>query len=300
MFPGAAVSAGKVDSAFFFIVVSSGALLLLVTAIMIVFVLRYGHRRRPHPQPVKDSVPLEIVWTAVPLALVLVMFYFGYVDFEFIRNPPAGAMPVEVTARQWSWLFRYANGREDDVLRVPVGRPVAMTMTSLDVIHCLYIPAFRIKEDCVPGFKTHLWFEADEAGTYEIFCSEYCGVGHSHMRSQCIVMPAADFDAWYNSPEETGTAAAGLKVLKSKGCLGCHSIDGSDKIGPTFKGLLGKTENVVTAGRAKTVTADDAYVRQYILAPNSDIIKGYQPIMPQVPVTKEELDAIVAYLETLK
>lgn len=300
MFPGAAVSAGKVDSAFFFIVVSSGALLLLVTAIMIVFVLRYNHRRRPHPQPVKDSVALEIVWTALPLALVLVMFYFGYVDFKFIRNPPAGAMPVEVTARQWSWLFRYANGREDDVLRVPVGRPVALTMTSLDVIHCLYVPAFRVKEDCVPGFKTHLWFEADEAGTYEIFCSEYCGVGHSHMRSQVLVMAAADFDAWLASPEETGAPAVGLKVLKSKGCLGCHSIDGTRKVGPTFKGLIGLRQTVATAGRVRTVTVDAAYVRGYILQPNADVVAGFEPIMPVVPVADAEMQAILAYLETLK
>lgn len=300
MFRGAAVSAGKVDSAFFFIVVSSGFLLLLVTAIMIVFVLRYGHRRRPHPQPVKDSVPLEIVWTVIPLALVMVMFYFGYVDFEFIRNAPAGAMPVQVTARQWSWLFRYANGREDDVLRAPAGRPVALTMTSMDVLHCLYIPAFRVKEDCVPGLTTHLWFNADQAGTYEIFCSEYCGVGHSHMRSQVIVMPAADFEAWYAAPEESGTAALGLKALKSKGCLGCHSIDGASKVGPTFKGLIGLRQTVTTAGRARTVTVDGAYVRQYIRDPNVDVIKGFPPIMPQAAVTDAEIDAIVAYLETLK
>lgn len=300
MFHGAAASAGKVDSAFFFIVASSGLLLLLVTTLMIVFALRYDHRRRPHPVPVKDNLALEIVWTAIPLLLVMVMFYFGYVDFEFIRNPPAGALPVEVTARQWSWLFHYQNGREDDVLRVPLGRPVALTMTSLDVLHCLFIPAFRIKEDCVPGMKTHLWFDADETGAYEIFCTEYCGVGHSHMRSQVVVMPAADFDAWLAAPEETGTAAAGLKVLKGKGCLGCHSLDGSRKVGPTFKGLAGSRQAVITAGQARTVTVDASYVRQYILQPNVDIVKGYPPIMPQIPVTEEDLDAIVAYLETLK
>lgn len=300
MFPGAAVSAAKVDSAFFFIVASSGVLFVLVTAVMIVFVVRYSHRRRPRPEVVRDSVALEIVWTVIPLALVLVMFWFGYVDFEFIRNAPAGAMPVEVTARQWSWLFRYASGREDDVLRVPLGRPVTLSMTSLDVLHCLFIPAFRVKEDCVPGLKTHLWFDADETGAYEIFCSEYCGVGHSHMRSQVIVMPAADFDKWYASPEETGTTAAGLKVLKSKGCLGCHSTDGSAKVGPTFKGLLGSRQTVVTAGASRTVTVDADYVRGYIRKPNVDVIPGFQPIMPEVAVTKEDLDAILAYLETLK
>lgn len=300
MFTGAAVSTGKVDSAFFFIVASSAILLLIVTTLMIVFVLRYNHRRRPRSEAVKDSVALEIVWTVIPVALVLVMFYFGYVDFEFIRDPPAGAMPVEVTARQWSWLFRYANGREDDVLRAPLGRPVALTMTSLDVLHCLYIPAFRIKEDCVPGMKTHLWFDADETGAYEIFCTEYCGVGHSHMRSQVIVMPASDFDKWYAAPEETGPAAAGLRLIKSKGCLGCHSIDGSQKVGPTLKGLAGSRQVVVTAGRTKTVTADAAYIRQSVLDPNADVVQGFSPIMPKTAVTDAELNAIAAYLETLK
>jgi cytochrome c oxidase subunit 2 len=300
MFQGAAASTGKVDSAFFFSVASAAVLLLLVMTVMAVFLIRYSARRRPRSEPVKDSVTLEIVWTVIPLALVMVMFYFGWIDFKFIRNPPAGAMPVEVTARQWSWLFRYANGREDDVLRVPLGRPVKLTLASLDVVHCLFIPAFRIKEDCVPGMKTHLWFDADEAGTYELFCSEYCGVGHSHMRSQVIVMPAADFDAWYAAPEETGMAAAGLKVLKNKGCLGCHSVDGSRKVGPTFKGLVGKQQTVTTAGQERTVTADAAYIRKYIVDPNVDVIAGYAAVMPKVPVTPENLDAILAYLETLK
>jgi len=300
MFQGAAASTGKVDSAFFLIVASAAVLLLLVMTVMVVFLLRYNARRRPHAQPVKDSVALEIVWTVIPLGLVMVMFYFGWVDFEYIRNPPAGAMPVEVTARQWSWLFRYANGREDDVLRVPVGRPVRLTMTSLDVVHSLYIPAFRIKEDCVPGMKTHLWFEADETGAYELFCTEYCGVGHSHMRSQVIVVPAADFDAWYGAAEETGAAALGLKVLKSKGCLGCHSIDGSRKVGPSFKGLYGKQQTVLTGGQERTVTAGAEYIRGYILGPNKDVIEGYPAIMPQIPVTADDLDAILAYLETLK
>jgi cytochrome c oxidase subunit II len=300
MFPGAAASSGKVDSAFFFMVAAAGVLLLIVMTVIAVFVLRYSARRHPHPRAVKDSVALEIVWTVVPLLLVMVMFYFGWIDFDFIRNPPAGALPVEVTARQWSWLFRYPNGREDDVLRAPAGRAVKLTMTSIDVVHCLFIPAFRIKEDCVPGLKTHLWFEAGETGSYDLFCSEYCGVGHSHMRSRVIVMPAADFDLWYAAAEETGPAAQGLKVLKNKGCLGCHSIDGSRKVGPTFKGLAGSRQTVLTNGAERTVTADAAYLRQYVLEPNRDVIKGYEPIMPKIELTPENLAAIIAYLEALK
>ena len=158
---------------------------------------------------------------------------------------------VHVTARQWSWLFTYDNGKQSDVLQVPLGRPVKLIMTSVDVLHCLFIPAYRIKEDCVPGMKTHLWFTANEAGTYDIFCTEYCGVGHSHMRSKVIVMTPEDFEKWLSTAESTALADLGPRLLQAKGCLGCHSLDGTPKIGPTFKGLLGRREVVITAGRKK-------------------------------------------------
>jgi cytochrome c oxidase subunit 2 len=300
MFAGAAVSTAKVDSAFFFIVVSAGALIAAVMAVMIVIVIRYNKKRHPRPVDVRESSALEIVWTVIPLVLVMLMFYFGWVNFDYIRNPPKDAIQVDVTARQWSWLFHYPNGKEDAILRVPVGKPVKLVMTSLDVLHCLFIPAFRIKEDCVPGFKTHLWFNALETGTYDLFCSEYCGIGHAHMRSQVIVMPQADFDGWYGSAEEKGVAAGGLKVLQGLGCLGCHTLDGTRGVGPTFKGLVGSRQDVVTNGTERTVTVDAAYVRQYVIDPNRDIVKGYSAIMPKLKVSSEDLDAIVAFLETLK
>jgi cytochrome c oxidase subunit 2 len=228
------------------------------------------------------------------------MFYFGWVDFSYIRNPPENAMEVGVTARQWAWDFKYANGKESDTLRVPVGRPVKLVMTSLDVIHCLFIPAFRIKEDCVPGLTTHLWFNASERGTYELFCSEYCGVEHSHMRSRVVALNPEEFDAWYGAAEDKGPADGGLKLLKEKGCLGCHSLDGSKLAGPTFKGLSGKLQTVVRGGQEVGVTADEAYLKGAILDPNKDIVKGYQPIMPKLPLTDEEVGLIIAYLETLK
>jgi cytochrome c oxidase subunit 2 len=300
VFLGPANTTGKVDSAFFFIVASAVVLLVLVMIFMIIFLIKYNKKRHPQSQSVKESAALEIVWTIIPTLLVLVMFYFGWVNFEYIRNPPKDAMQVDVTARQWSWLFHYANGKEDDVLRVPVNKPVKLIMTSEDVLHCLFIPAFRIKEDCVPGFKTHLWFNANETGPFEIFCSEYCGAGHSHMRSQVIVMAQTDFDKWYQTKEEVGAAAEGLKVLKANGCLGCHSLDGTKKLGPTFKGLFGRPEAVTTNGKARTITVDEAYIRHYIAEPNQDIISGYTPIMPKFSLTNEELKAIIAYLETLK
>jgi cytochrome c oxidase subunit II len=300
MFSGAALSTGKVDSAFFFIVAAAVVLLVGVMATMLVFVVRYNHRRHPQSRPVRESVGLEIVWTVVPLVLVLVMFYFGWVDFEYIRNPPPDAMTVEVTARQWSWLFAYVNGKADDVLRVPLDRPVRLVMTSLDVLHCLYIPAFRIKEDCVPGMKTHMWFEADELGSYDLFCTEYCGVGHAHMRSRVVVMPQADFDGWYAQPEETGVVAQGLKALKSGGCLGCHTLDGTKKVGPTFRGLVGSSQVVLRGGKEQMVNVDTGYVRRYILDPNKDVVKGYPAIMPKVALDDATLNAILDYLETIR
>ncbi|MGZ7065746.1 MAG: cytochrome c oxidase subunit II [Candidatus Aminicenantales bacterium] len=300
MFAGAAASTAKVDSAFFLIIASAGVLLVAVMAVMIVFLIRYGKKKHPHPDAVRESTALEIVWTVIPLLLVMLMFYLGWVDFEYIRNAPKDAMQVDVTARQWTWLFRYPNGKEDGVLRAPLGKPVKLVMTSLDVLHCLFIPAFRIKEDCVPGIKTHMWFRADELGSYQLFCSEYCGLGHSHMRSQVIVMPPADFDRWYQAAEETGAAALGSKALKTLGCLGCHSLDGTRSVGPTFKGLVGSSQVVITGGAERTMTVDAAYVRQYILNPNQDVVKGYSPIMPKLKISDQELDAIVAYLETLK
>lgn len=296
---GASNTAGKVEDAFAFIVVCCVVLLAIVTVCMVVFLVKYNRDRHPRPEHVKESVLLEVVWTVIPTILVIFMFYFGWTDFSFIRNPPADAMTVNVTARQWSWLFEYENGKGTDVLNVPVGRPVKLIMTSSDVVHCLFIPAYRIKEDCVPGMKTRLWFTAKETGIFDIFCTEYCGVGHSHMRSRVVVSSRADFEKWYVAAPEK-TAAEGPNLLQNKGCLGCHSLDGTARIGPTFKDLSGRKETVVASGKEKVITVDGAYLRAHILAPRSATLKGYPPIMPVIPMTDEELKAIVGFLETLK
>jgi cytochrome c oxidase subunit II len=297
---GPSNTAGKVDSAFLFIVVCCVILLLIVTVCMVVFLVRYNRKRHPRPEHVRESMLLEIVWTVVPTILVIFMFYFGWVDFDYIRNPPKDAMTIHVTARQWSWLFTYDNGKQSDLLYVPQGKPVRLIMTSLDVLHCLFIPAYRIKEDCVPGMKTHLWFTAGVTGSYDIFCTEYCGVGHSHMRSKVIVMTLADFGNWLGTAESTALADLGPRLLRSKGCTGCHSLDGSPKVGPTLKGLLGHREIVVEGGQEKEITVDEAFIRAHILDPRAAVVKGYPPVMPQIPMTDDELKTIVAYLETVK
>jgi len=300
MFWGPANTTGKVDSAFLFIVALSVALLFIVTCAMIFFLIRYNRKNHPQPEEVKESTALEIIWTIVPTILVLLMFYYGWVNFDYIRNPPGNAMPVNVIAREWSWLFEYENGKQSDVLRVPVNKPVKLILTSVDVIHSLFIPAFRIKEDCVPGMKTHLWFNANETGTYDIFCTEYCGVGHSHMLSKVIVMPVNDFESWYQVKKTAAPAKKEHDLLESKGCLGCHSIDGSRKIGPTFKGLYESKVIVLTNGKERAIVADEEYLKKSISDPQADIVKGYPPVMPAITATKEEMEEIIEYLETLK
>ncbi|HEX8948011.1 MAG TPA: cytochrome c oxidase subunit II [Dissulfurispiraceae bacterium] len=300
MFLGPSNTAGEIDTAFLIITGMCVALFVIVITAMLYFLVKYNKKRHPQPEKTGQHIVLEITWTVIPVILVLIMFYVGWVDFDAIRNPPKGAMPVNVIGRQWSWSFHYGNGKEADVLRVPLGKPVELILTSEDVLHSFYIPAYRIKEDTVPGMKTHLWFIANTAGSYDIFCTEYCGLAHSHMLSKLIAMPEGDFNAWYQSRGAAGKEGKELEVLKGKGCLGCHSTDGTRKVGPTLKGLFGRQVTVVTGGKERTLTADEDYLRRSILDPQADIVKGYPPIMPKIPMTQEELDEIVEYLKTLK
>lgn len=291
---------GKIETSFLIVVSACVVLLVMVTVTMLVFLYKYNRKRHPVPKEIKENIPLEVLWTVIPTILVIFMFYFGWVDFDYIRNPPKDAMNVDVIAREWSWTFKYENGRQADTLRVPVGKPVKLTMTSEDVIHCLFIPAYRVKEDCVPGLKTHLWFTANEAGTYNIFCTEYCGLEHSHMISKLITMSAAEFSAWYQSKPEAKAGQKGLDLLQSKGCLGCHTTDGTPKVGPTFKGLYERKVTVSTQGKERTIVADEEYLKRAVLDPGSDVVKGFPNIMPKMPVSEDELKEIVNYIETLK
>jgi cytochrome c oxidase subunit 2 len=293
-------TAGKVDSAFVFIAGISVALLALVTFFMIFFVIRYRAKKHPVPEEIEGNLLLEIVWTVVPTILVIAMFFVGYKGFLFMRKPPADAMAVKAVARMWSWIFIYENGKKSDVLKVPVNKSVRMIITSEDVLHSLFIPAFRVKEDAVPGMETTLWFTPNATGSYDLFCSEYCGTGHSTMITKVEVMPDRDFAAWYSLGGSAAEAAKGQTLLADKGCLGCHSIDGSKKVGPTLKGILGRKETVVTAGKERDIVVDEEYLRKSVMEPSADIVKGYPPVMLVIPVTKEELDAVVGALKEMK
>jgi len=307
--------ANPADIAFFFVMGISVTLLMLITGVMIYFVIRYSSTRHPAAEEIQDNVPLEILWTVIPTILVLAIFWVGWKGFTYMRTPPPDAMPVKVIARQWSWTFVYPNGKEDSVLRVPVRKPINLLITSTDVVHSLFIPAYRIKEDCVPGMETHLWFLPDELGSYDLFCAEYCGVAHSAMVTKVEVMPEKDFEAWYQGEKKQTAAKPERKVAKKKeaaapntatlievkGCTACHTIDGTPKLGPTFKGIFGKKEIVLRNGKEVEIVVDEAFIKQTILEPEKERVKGFPPIMPSQKglVTDKEIDEIIQYLKTL-
>jgi cytochrome c oxidase subunit 2 len=298
--------------------VISVMLLVGITGVMIYFVIRYSRKRNPRAEDVKENLSIEILWTVIPTLLVLAIFWVGLKGFTYMRTPPPDAMVIKVIARQWSWTFIYPNNKQDSVLRVPVQKPINLLLSSADVVHGLFIPAYRIKEDCVPGMETHLWFLPDEVGSYDLFCHEYCGVGHSAMITKVEVMPEKDFDAWYK--DESSVARAGhpqhatrsrskprtksdtLKLLEVKGCLACHSLDGTAKIGPTLKGLFGKKEIVQREGQDVEIFVDESFIRRRILEPEKERVKGFPPIMPSQKglLTDKEIDAIVQHLKELK
>ncbi|RJQ20591.1 MAG: cytochrome c oxidase subunit II [Nitrospiraceae bacterium] len=194
----------NVRGVFLFIAGVSVVMLVLVTSIMVFFLIKYDRKRNPTASDIEGNLPLEISWVVIPTVLVVAMFYYGWTGFSVMREPPADAMNVKVSARMWSWSFTYENGKKSGELTVPLNRPVKLIITSEDVIHSLFIPAFRVKEDAVPGMETYLWFLPDRTGSYDLFCSEYCGAGHHAMVSKVIVMSREDFSRWYEKKEKDG------------------------------------------------------------------------------------------------
>jgi cytochrome c oxidase subunit 2 len=303
MFSDASTLAAGVDFAFFFILLISVLLLILITFLMIFFVVKYHKKKNKKPQDIEGNTLLEIIWIVIPTILVLGMFYYGWVGFEVMRDIPEDYMVVNVEGRMWGWSFKYESGKRSDVLRVPLGKNIKLLMISKDVIHSLYIPAFRVKEDVVPKQQTYMWFVSNRVGTYDIFCAEYCGVGHSRMGSKVIVMPEKDFEKWYRSTEEEDWASMdGNVLLDENGCLQCHSTDGSKMLGPTLKNLYGKERTVLTEGTERKLIANEEYIKKSLLEPEYDIVKGYQPIMPSSEgvLSEKQIEAMTTYIKDLK
>jgi cytochrome c oxidase subunit 2 len=290
-----------VDKAFYIIFGISGVALLGITVAMVYLVWRYNRKRYPVPLSQKDhNVWLEITWTVIPSILVMLMFWYGWEGYLSLRRVPDNAIPVQGNARMWSWLFTYENGKTSDKLYVPVGQPVNVRLSSEDVLHSFYVPAFRVKRDCVPGMETYAWFVAEEPGSYDLFCAEYCGVAHADMITTVEAVPAAEFAGWL--AEKPSAAAAGQGLLQKHGCLGCHSLDGSPMVGPSFQGIGGRQVTVVVNGESRTLTSDRDYLEKAIIDPNVEIVEGFPPAMPSYAgkIPEEDMTGILDYLLNLK
>ena len=310
----ASTAAAGVDAVFLFIVALCVAVLVFLTFLLVYFTIRYGRKRHPKGVDIEGNTTLEVVWTIIPTVLFLIMFYFGWTNFDYDRSVPRDAMVINVTARQWAYSFTYPNGKQTTQLFLALNKPAKMNLHSLDVIHGFYIPAFRIKEDVVPGRDNYTWFTPTKLGSFDIMCTVICGVDHANMLSKAVVVPVSDFEKWYFGGEDAplpgqadAAAAIPLKsespavaVLKAKACETCHSIDGSPMVGPTFRGLYGQKHLVKEAGGAeREVVVDDAYLVKAIQDPMVETVKGYPPAMPRNPLAEGDLKQVIDLIKSL-
>ncbi len=302
--PRASTTAPEVDWLFHFILAISAFFFVLILGLTLFFVIRY--RRREGAGPSKTSpvyLPLELTWTIIPVIVVILIFWWSFKSYMNLRTPPEGAYEIQVTGQRWSWQFAYQNGYVDGDLHVPADVPVRLVMSSQDVIHSLFVPAFRLKMDAVPGRYTEAWFQADLPGEYPLLCAEYCGTGHSTMTATAIVHPPGEFEKWLEKAssfhELMSPAEAGRLLYRRRGCFQCHSVDGTANIGPTFKRLFGRKQ----ALRDGSVLAvDENYVRESILEPQEKIVAGFEPVMPTYKGRLKDRDvtAIIEYIKTLR
>jgi cytochrome c oxidase subunit 2 len=297
------------NTAFYFIVGISLIFLVGITFLMLFFVRKYNRKRNKKATQITGSNLLEIVWTVIPTLLALGMFYYGWAGWRPMSKPPKDALNVTSTARMWSFSFSYDNNRQSPDLIIPVDTAVKINLVSLDVIHSLYIPAFRIKSDMVPGREKVMWFKAETEGVYDLLCAEYCGLRHSYMNSKVRVLSREDFNEWYNDTsaviqvaEKEAPEAEGLSILETHGCNACHSTDGSVIVGPSYLHLYGSQQTVIRDGKEITVTADDEYIRKSIRDPDADVVKGFQKgvMQPyQDELSDDDITKIIEYLKSL-
>lgn len=286
---------------------------ILIVVLMVIFVVKYRRQSADHSASVDAAThhtPLELTWTIIPLILVIVIFYIGMQGYINIRNAPPGAYEINVTAQKWSWSFEHRNGcSSTGVLHVPVGRPVKLIMTSQDVLHSLYIPAFRVKQDVVPGRITTLWFEATAAGEYDLFCTEYCGREHSSMIARVKVYEEEEFQAavaecanWIDDYSDERLHEAGARLYTSR-CSQCHTLDGSIKIGPSFREthehIVNNEEREFTNADNRVV--DEQYIWDSIVNPGGEVIAGFPNAMPpfQGQLKPREIQAMISFIKRL-
>jgi len=295
--------AGQVDWINNFITYVSTFCTVAITAAMLYFAWKY--RRRPGNEEtayITHNSTIEIVWTVVPTIICIFVFAAGFVVYKDMREPPANSIEINVTGRQWSWSYTYPNGKTaDQDLVVPINQPVKLILKSTDVNHSFFIPVMRVKEDVMANAYHYMWFTPTLLGNFHIFCAEYCGKSHSAMTGTLRVVSQAEYEDFINErkAEDLPPEELGRKLYAQKACVTCHSLDGSTLVGPTFKGLFGKTE---TFTDGTTAVADENYIHESIVYSNKRIVKGFPPAMPafEGQIKDKEVDALIAFIKSVK
>jgi cytochrome c oxidase subunit 2 len=296
----ASTFAPDVDHLLYFLLAVAVFFSLAIFCSILYFAIRYRRRSENElPRAIHGGMALEILWSVIPFGLTMVMFTWGASIYFNESRPPDNALDIYVVGKQWMWKLEHLGGqREINELHIPVGRAVRLTMTSEDAIHSFFVPAFRTKQDAVPGRYTTTWFTPTKTGKYHLFCAEYCGTNHSRMGGWVYVMAPRDYEAWLSGGASGGSLAEnGQKLFDELACGNCHKPDGSGRC-PSLTGLFGKTVQLAGGG---TVKADEGYIRESILQPQAKIVAGYGPIMPtfQGLVTEEGVMQLIEYIKSL-
>lgn len=298
----ASTIAADVDLLYNFVTWLSIVASVAVLGTMIYFAFRYRRKSKDDQTPyIHGSNKLELAWTIIPAIVFLAIAVWGALVYHKMDNPPENAFAIHATGKQWFWEFTYGNGKKAvNDLRVPVGRPIVMQMTSSDVLHSFFVPSFRVKKDVVPGYRTQLWFTPTKTGEFNLFCAEYCGTNHSGMLGKVIVMRESQFDEWYHQVEEGQKTPVdlGADLFKSKGCFSCHSTDGSRLVGPSLKSVFGRQTEFEDGSNIK---ADENYIRESLMNPAAKVVKGFPPAMPpfQGQLSEDEVTQLIEYLKSL-
>jgi cytochrome c oxidase subunit 2 len=299
---GASSVAYGIDALHAFVIGVTAMVSLYVFAVATWFTIRYRKRQKGQLTEKVAATRLHEGFVIASITFTFLLWWvIGFRQYTEIATAPANAPVIYVDAKQWMWKFAYADGRaENDTLTVEVDQPVKLVMTSRDVIHSFYVPAFRLKQDVLPGRSTSMWFKPTKIGHYPIWCAEYCGVSHSLMRGEIVVLSREDYARWRAGREDGADwAARGREVATKRACVACHTFDGQRHVGPTWRGLYG-SERALTDGRR--ITADDEYLTRSMNEPNAEVVAGYSAAMPsyQGVLSAAETGALVAFIKSLK
>ncbi|MDB4961352.1 MAG: cytochrome c oxidase, subunit [Myxococcales bacterium] len=282
-----------------------------IAAAVIYLTIKYRHRPGHKAEPsASHNDAMEITWTVIPTIITVFLFYYGWRSYINIVTPPQKAVEINVQAWRWAWNFKHSNGVEDADLHVPVNTPVRLVMTSRDVLHAFYVPVLRTKQDIIPRRYTYVWFNATKPGTYRLACAEYCGTNHSQMgrqadgrRAVIVVHEPGDYERYLADKAASGVGLPpdklGAMLYDKKGCVACHTTDGSPRVGPTFKGSFGSP---VTLADGSKITVDENYIRESLLYPQAKSRPGFPPSMPSFEgqLKEKEIEGLIAFIKSLK